>query len=138
MLRKRLNDDECPGEDRCALSTKRPIGQAIAQCTTAKEMGAMQRNPPRDLIDATCEKCPLLPSKPGYKSYPQNLLAAADAASTVDKRIQAGYNGTEMTPRLLSALLGIKTAQNKFESELVKNNKSTPSTPSIPEEAFID
>src|ERR1043165_281524 len=105
-LRHKLGDDECPGEERCALSKKRPLYRAIAVKTTAKEMREMQRNPPRELVEATCAKCPLLESKPGIKYYPQNLLAAAEKASLLSKRINAGIHYTEdnISPRCLAAL----------------------------------
>lgn len=129
-----MGDDECPGEERCAISKNRPIYQKIVQITTAKQMREVQRNPPRDLVEATCNKCPLKESKPGVIYYPQNLLAAAEKASTLNKRIKAGitYTEDEISPRCLAALVGLAAATNQFENLIVNEGKSNLNKPKPP------
>jgi hypothetical protein len=83
-------------------------------------------NPDPIIVQGCCQKCPLLPSKPGYENVNQNVIAAAESANRLKRLIDANIanlvfkDKDDLGARRVAALFGYLNAESKSESNRFK------------------
>jgi hypothetical protein len=125
--------DECPGEAVCARG--KFILHALAPLATADGMKKLVRDPPQDVVDATCAKCPLLPTKPGNEDVPPQILTAYNEACSKLEDLDMGFPDVTIDNvglRTYYAMKGVHRGRQRYESELLKKQRNERNSDSDP------
>jgi hypothetical protein len=97
-------------------------------------MAEMMKNPPPFLVDETCRRCDLFPTKPGNESAPSGIIAASNWASLFEARLEARIavesDVEKLSARQVAALDAIKAGRarsdrNRTKKTGAENNPTT-------------
>lgn len=84
-------------------------------------MEEMIANPPREVVEYECSKCPLFPSKAGNEKVGQHVLAAVESASRLKRAIETKTaplifkNANDLSAKRCAMYYAYVNAENRSE-----------------------
>lgn len=109
-----MNSESCPGETKCSTKKKGRIYEIL------------KREPEKE-VEQICQRCPLLPTKPGRE--PIHLSQAIQIATELDEDslVCGGFNYPDildyLDPLEYACLVAIKAARRDSENKSLKEQR---------------
>lgn len=106
------------------------------------ELKKLIEDPPRELVDETCRRCPLFPSKASQQDVPQTVLAAAERGSTLKRLIdtkvaQIIFKPDDISAKRYTAMVAYLQAEARSDKNRFPKNEDK--KPKIPKDVgYID